>query len=92
MRGMIDLMGKISARRREKERMEEEESFRREIIRDIEYTEQRLEQIRQSYDLVSENELIDAMIYEENSLRAKHAYLMRIAREKGIKCRMAVRI
>lgn len=50
----------------------------------------RLEQIQESFDLVCESELIDAMIYEEKALKTKYAYLLRLAKEKKIKCRMVI--
>ena len=46
--------------------------------------------IQETYDLVCEDELIDAMIYEELSLKSQYAYLLRKAKEEKITCRMAV--
>ena len=79
--------GSIQKKRREKE---DEERERKELIKDIEYITMRLEQIQESFDLVCESELIDAMIYEEKALKAKYAYLLRLAKEKKIKCRMVI--
>ncbi len=50
--------------------------------------EEVLEQIKETeakYNLTSDSDLIDALIYEELSLRAKYSYLLRIAKENGLK-------
>lgn len=50
-----------------------------------EYTElsQRLAQCRINFDLVTEQEAIDALIFEENAILAKMAAVTREAKERG---------
>lgn len=67
-----------------------ENNFRKRLFEDIEYVEQRLERIRESFDMTDEPELVDALIYEELALRARYAYLLRIAKEKNIHCRISI--
>lgn len=50
----------------------------------------RLSQIRESYDMTDEPELVDALIYEELAMRARYDYLIRTAKERNIKCRLSV--
>lgn len=69
----------------------EEKEFRRQILDDLDYVSERLERIRESYDMTSEPELVDALIYEEKALRSRFDYLIRIAKEKNIKCRIGIR-
>ena len=70
---------------------QEEMEFRRQILEDLDYVSERLERIRESYDMTSEPELVDALIYEEKALRSRFDYLIRIAKEKNIKCRISIR-
>ncbi len=44
---------------------------------------ERLEQCRASFDLVTEAELIDALIYEENAILSRMAALNKQAKESG---------
>lgn len=72
-------------------RTEEDADFRRQLLEDLEFVSERLERIRESYDMTSEPELVDALIYEEKALRSRLGYLIRIAKERKIKCRIGVR-
>lgn len=65
-------------------------NFRKRLFDDIGYVEQRLERIRECFDMTDEPELIDALIYEELSLRARYAYLLRIAKENNIRCKISI--
>ena len=67
-----------------------ENEMRKHILEDIEFVSQRLERIRESYDMTSEPELVDALIYEEKAMRSRFDYLIRIAKENNIKCRIGI--
>lgn len=67
-----------------------ENTFRRQLFDDIAYVEQRLERIRESFDMTDEPELVDALIYEELALKARYAYLLRIAKENNIRCKIGL--
>lgn len=67
-----------------------EDSFRKRLFEDIEYVENRLERIRESFDMTAEPELVDSLIYEELALRARYAYLLRVAKENDIRCRIGL--
>ena len=71
--------------------LQEEENFRRQILEDLDFVSERLERIRESYDMTSEPELVDALIYEEKALRSRFDYLIRTAKEKNISCRIGIR-
>ena len=64
--------------------------FRKHLFEDIEYVEQRLERIHESFDMTDEPELIDALIYEELALKARYAYLLRVAKQNIISCRISI--
>lgn len=70
---------------------QEEDDFRRQLLEDLNFVSERLERIRESYDMTDEPELVDALIYEEKALRSRFDYLIRIAKEKNIKCRIGIR-
>ena len=70
---------------------QEEEELRRQLLEDLDFVSNRLERIRESYDMTAEPELVDALIYEEKALRSRFDYLIRVAKEKNIKCRVGIR-
>ena len=55
---------------------------RKGLSRDIDEVMRLLELCRQRFNLVLDEELLDAAIYEENALLARYRYLMRLAREE----------
>ena len=69
----------------------EEQEFRRQLLEDLDFVSERLERIRESYDMTSEPELVEALIYEEKALRSRFDYLIRTAKEKNISCRLGIR-
>ena len=69
---------------------EEETEMRKRLLEDIDFVSQRLERIREAFDMTSEPELVDALIYEEKAMRSRFDYLIRIAKENNIKCRIGI--
>ncbi|MBQ8787679.1 MAG: DUF2508 family protein [Oscillospiraceae bacterium] len=67
-----------------------ENNFRKQLFNDIEHVEQRLERVRESFDMTDEPELVDALIYEELALKARYAYLLRVAKENDISCKISI--
>lgn len=90
----MTLLNKINEYRSRRKQLKEEairqESFRRDIISSLDFVAERLQQIRDNYDMITENELIEATIYEERALMARYAYLLRTARENDIKCKLTI--
>lgn len=68
----------------------EESLFRKQLFEELDLVTMRLSQIRESYDMTDEPELVDALIYEELAMRARYDYLIRTAKERNIKCRLSV--
>lgn len=68
-----------------------EEERRRAFIEELERCTKQLEKVRKDYDMVWEDELIEALIYEEKALFARYAYLLRKAKENGISFKVAVK-
>ncbi len=64
--------------------------FRRQLFDDLAYVEQRLERIHESFDMTDEPELVESLIYEELALKARYAYLLRIAKENNIRCKIGL--
>lgn len=64
--------------------------MRKQLLEDIDRVSRQLEHIRQVYDMTSEPELVDALIYEEKAMRSRFSYLIRIAKENNIKCRIGI--
>ena len=67
-----------------------DEENRRQLLDDIDRCVFKIKKVRERYDLVCEDELIEALIYEEKALYAQYSYLLRLAREQGIKCRITL--
>ncbi|MBQ7980868.1 MAG: DUF2508 family protein [Oscillospiraceae bacterium] len=67
-----------------------ENDFRRQLFADIAYVENRLERIRESFDMTDEPELVESLIYEELALKARYAYLLRIAKENNVCCKISI--
>lgn len=75
----------------EKKESTEETDFKNRLLEDLEYVTERLERIRESYDMTSEPEMVESLIYEERAMKSRLDYLIRIAKEKNIKCRIGIR-
>lgn len=69
----------------------EEIEFRNRLLEDLEFISNRLERIRESFDMTAEPELVDSLIFEEKAMRSRYDYLIRIAKENNIKCRIGLR-
>lgn len=67
---------------REKDKADREQS---EIIEELEGIKNRIDANEAMFNLASDDEMIDAMIYEQKSLHSRYAYLLKVAKEKGIK-------
>ena len=75
----------------EKKESREDTDFKNRLLEDLEYVTERLERIRESYDMTSEPEMVESLIYEERAMQARFDYLIRIAKERNIKCRIGIR-
>lgn len=69
----------------------EDEDFRKRLLEDFEYVTERLERIRESYDMTAEPELVESLIYEERAMQSRLDYLIRSAKERNITCRIGLR-
>ena len=55
------------------------------IIEEIKEVKNQLEEVEAKFNLISDSDLIDALIFEQRSLEARYTYLLRIAKGRGIK-------
>lgn len=69
----------------------EEIEFRNQLLEDLEFISNRLARIRESFDMTAEPELVDSLIFEEKAMKSRYDYLIRIAKENNIKCRIGLR-
>lgn len=60
-------------------------SERNYIISAIEEAKQELEMIRISFNFISDSNLVESLIYKERDIMARYEYLLKRAKEKGIK-------
>lgn len=75
----------------EKKESCEDTDFKNRLLEDLEYVTERLERIRESYDMTDQPEMVESLIYEEKAMKARFDYLIRIAKERNIKCRLGIR-
>lgn len=75
----------------EKKESREDTDFKKRLLEDLEYVTERLERIRESYDMTAEPEMVESLIYEERAMQARFDYLIRVAKERNIKCRIGIR-
>ncbi len=59
---------------------------------DLDLVSGRLLEIQETFDLVTDSELIDAMIYEELSLKSRYAYLLKLAKENHVTYKAEVKV
>ena len=64
----------------------------KEFFKDIQEVQNRLDSVNSRYDLTSDNDLVESLIYEQRSLESRYQYLIKTAKEKGIKSNIKTRI
>lgn len=62
-----------------------ENNERDEILNEMEHLKELIEKNDQVFNIATDEDLIDAVIYEQISLRHRFAHLIKTAKEKGIK-------
>ena len=72
-----------SARIQTKEN-EADSKFSAELISDISMVSEQLKDISGKYNLTSDSDLIESLIYQELALKARYSYLMRLAKENNV--------
>lgn len=55
------------------------------IVKSFEETKGEIDRLRTSFNFVSDPKLVESIIYKERDAVARYEYLLRQAREKGIK-------
>ncbi len=67
-----------------RQKYNEEISTQKELLSDINYIKNRLKSVQDSFNLISDEDLIEANIYEEISLRARYDYLIKKAKNADL--------
>ena len=55
------------------------------IIQELERITEMFRANEQLFDMMTDEKMIEAIIFEQRSLQARYAYLLNVAKEKGIK-------
>ncbi len=55
----------------EKKESREDTDFKNRLLEDLEYVTERLERIRESYDMTDQPEMVESLIYEERAMQAR---------------------
>ena len=56
-----------------------------EIIRELERITEQFRANEQLFNMMTDDEMIEAVIYEQRALQSRYAHLLKLAREKGIR-------
>ncbi len=62
----------------------EETRFREKILKEIEEVRQQIDEVGRRFNFFSDGDLVESMIFEERALRARYAYLLRLAKASGV--------
>lgn len=82
------LFGKYLVEQRKKA---EKRRFEKELLSQLSLVEKKLENVNVVYNMTDDEDLIEALIYEEYGLKMRHKYLTGIARKNDIKCGTVIR-
>ena len=55
------------------------------LVEELERITELFQANEQLFNMMTDDEMIEAMIFEQRSLQSRYAYLLKIAREKGIR-------
>lgn len=56
------------------------------IVADLKLTRERLEKAYARFEYECDEDLVESVIFEIESLKAQHSYLLRLARDEGVEC------
>ena len=56
------------------------------IVADLKLTREKLANAYARFEYECNEDLVDSVIYEIESLKAQHSYLLKLAREEGVEC------
>jgi phosphoribosyl-ATP pyrophosphohydrolase len=84
-------MNFITAYLQKKEQDSNREQYRKQLLKDIDRITKRLSEAENLFNLAADDDLIEAVIYEEKSLQARYAYLLKLARQDNIICGTVIR-
>ncbi len=85
MEGIINIFQQ-QTRQEEKAKAFESTRFGKELIKDIIEVKKQIQDAHTKFNMVSEDDLVEAAIYEERALKAKYSYLISIAKENNVCC------
>jgi len=88
---MVIKMNFIRTYLAKKEQDNSREQYKKQLLSDIDRVTARLLQTEQIFNLIADDDLIEALIYEEKSLQSRYAYLLRLARQDNIMCGTVIR-
>ncbi len=60
-----------------------EENTKPDYASELKYLTEQLEILEEKFNLTTDSEIIEALIYQQNSLNAKRSYILRAAKENA---------
>ena len=80
VKGLLHFTGRAQT-----EKVQEKKEMH-DIITELNDLKRRIEEVDMRFDLQVDEDLIEACIYEKNSLLARYRHLLKYARERGLTC------
>lgn len=68
-----------------KKKKTKEDKEREELLLELEKLSELIKKNEDLFNLAEDNNMLEAMIYEQKSLQARYIYLLETARKKGVK-------
>ncbi len=75
-----ELLEKIRTQKEKKKQTE----FNKNLVKAIEEVKLQIESVESRFNLLSDSDLVESMIFEERALKARYTYLMGVAKEKNV--------
>lgn len=90
---MESILGHNSLRQgaEEKRNQIKADIYAKEVLEDIREVNRQLQEIEVRFNLASDSDLIESLIYEERALRARYTYLLRLAKAKGVTAEKSIK-
>lgn len=76
----------------DKQKLKSEIKEESELIADINEVKERLISVESRYNITMDEDLLESLIFEENALKARYEYLIKVAKMKGIKSEIKLNV
>lgn len=87
MEGVIKTLHGFALAGRRTKATDRNDEFSEKLRRDLDEVSIKLRDLEENFNCIRDDELIDAVIYEQQALMSRYRYLIRLAKENNISCK-----